>query len=93
MKMLEVMKPVIPEDEYKGAKQKENCKKNRSMMVLPQQKFRVLLMTKTKGSTNDYVNAVWVNVGLYSNNKILSWRKKDSTKWCSPPTCNLNSFI
>ena len=84
LKMLEVMKPVIPKEEYKGAKEKENFKKNRSMMVLPRQKFRVLLMTKNKGS-NDYVNAVWVNVGLYFNNKILSWRGKDSTKWCKPP--------
>ena len=59
--MLEKLKPIFSEDDYRKAKEKDNFEKNRSKDVLPSEKFQVLLMTKVKGC-NDYVNAVWVNV-------------------------------
>ncbi|XP_025107905.1 receptor-type tyrosine-protein phosphatase kappa-like isoform X3 [Pomacea canaliculata] len=65
------MRSLTPELTYKGAREKENAEKNRSLDALPCDEHRVYLTARVPGR-NQYINAVFMSEYLSNQGNILT---------------------
>ncbi len=61
------MSPKVKEEDCAAANMAENADKNRDANILPADRHRPYLMIRVEG-TNDYINAVFLDVRLYMQN-------------------------